>query len=285
MMRWERALGATVLTVLIAAGCGGEGEIEVSGSTATEAAPDAETATDEAAPDEAAASEDATEAPDEAATEVPTEATEEESFEGTGSGDWCSFATDVEAASDDLDDADFTNPDTLRDLYREFGDQLERAEDVVPPEIEADFALIAENFRVFLDALEAVDYDFLQVDQAVLAELDSEALATASENIERYNEEVCGIPADTDDLSDDGASGGDEGSADGATSGDEGVDEVPSGTVQDAVVAALMQIGLTEEQAVCLIDALGPDALGGDPTSPAFLDAFESCGIDPATLG
>lgn len=280
------ACAGALAMMLVGASCGGESEVEVSGEAtaaaeattegaeattdATEAAAETEEATD------AAATEDATEAPTEAA--ATEEATDEPSFEGDGDSDWCRFATEIGSTEDELDaeEFDFTDPDALRETYGRFRDQIEGARDAVPDEIEDDFALVAESFVAFDDALAAVDYNFLALDQTVLAEFDTAELAEASNNIDLYNEQVCGIPADSlqEIPTDDGSTDG------GATD-----EPLPTGTVLDSIVAALVSIGLTEEQATCLVDALGPDALAGDPASPAYLDAFTECDIDPATLG
>jgi hypothetical protein len=305
MTRRVRHLVAVSLTaLLVAAGCGSESEIEVSGeaSTTDAAAEPADAAGDGASSDEAAPAEEApvdatadAEVTDDAgaepqataaeaeateAAEAEPEATEEPSFEGNSGSDWCTLAVAITATSDELDAEDFDifNPDTLRETYGRFRDQIEGARGAVPGEIAADFDVLVTSFVAFDDALAAVDYDFFAIDAALLDQLDTADLATASNNIELYNEQVCGIPAELEDVpTDDAGAGGD--------AGDGGSTELPTGTVLDSVVAALVAIGLTEEQATCIVSELGPDALAGDPTSPAYLDAFEICGIDPATLG
>ena len=185
---------------------------------------------------------------------------------------WRNVSTDASSTPDEFrSDAslgiDFTDPVALEETYGGFSELIEAMVTIPPPEIAADVALTAAGFSALTSELEAVDWDFLALDLAVLGELGPE-LEIASFNIEKYNFEVCGIdngfdPADHPPLNPGGLD-----------------EDLPaSGTIGDQAIAGLVAAGFTEEEATCIIENLDlsdPEALAD---SAGLLAVFETCGI------
>ena len=197
----------------------------------------------------------------------------DESTQGGGpDSDWCAAARRVESASDALDaeDFDFTDPASVEDALGDMLSEFESALTSAPSEIRDDLDTSYANFRAFDDALAAVDYDFLRADLSVLADDEGE-IEAATDRIEAYNWEVCGIPIDTDT---DDSSGGD-------TSGDF---DPTAGPIRDQTIAQLMTSGFTEVEAGCIFDNadLSDPDYGSDPA--VIVAVFETCGIDAQRL-
>jgi hypothetical protein len=205
---------------------------------------------------------------------------------GDGGGDWCDLARELDADESVLDDLDFTDPESLEDAFRQVVDTIENAADEAPDEIRDDVNLIADGFNDLVDELERVDFNFLDVDSSVL---DNPELEAASDRIADYNERVCGI--ETDDL--DGV-GDLEDVDDLDDTVDSIVDDVedetggtiPSeGTIRDQMVAQFTAMGMTEEQANCLVDNIDFQELGSEDADPMeFLELFETCDVDITEL-
>lgn len=199
---------------------------------------------------------------------------------GSGSGEWCDVARDTEAQFDEFDDIDFTDPESLEDAFQQMIDGLEDAADSAPDEIEDDLQLTVDGFNDLFEALQDVDFDFLELDQTFL---EGSELDAASDRIEAYNERECGIVSDSDDTDDtdvtDGTTGSDSDSGDDDTISGEG-------TIRDEMVRQFTAMGMTEDQANCLVDNIDMEEVAGsgaeDPSM--FFDLFETCGIDLTDL-
>ena len=162
---------------------------------------------------------------------------------GSGGGEWCDAARNVEAETDLLDDVDFTDPESFEDAYQQVIDTLEDAADSAPDEIQDDVQLTLDAFTELFEALQEVEFDFLELDQAILENPEAEA---ASERIEAYNERECGSPAESDETDD----------TDGTADSDTGDDDTLSGegTIRDEMVRQFTAMGMTDDQANCLVD-------------------------------
>jgi hypothetical protein len=227
---------------------------------------------DDDAAEDAPATSDAAE--DAAATSDAADVGDDSGGDGdSNNSEWCQLARGVESESDLLDDVDFTDPEAIEDAFQQVIDSLEDAADSAPEEIEADVELTLDGFNELFDALQAVDFDFLEIDQSFAENPEVEA---ASDRIEAYNERECGIERDSDvtDDTDTDTSTGD---------GDAGSDE---GTLRDQLLAQFTAMGMTEDQANCLVDNIdfAEVADSGSPDTSALLDLFETCDIDVAEL-
>ena len=198
---------------------------------------------------------------------------------GSGGGEWCDVARDVEAQFDEFDDIDFTDPESIEDAFQQMIDGVEDAADSAPDEIEDDLRLTVDGFEELFEALQDVDFEFLELDQSVLENPELEA---ASDRIEAYNERECGIVSESDVTDETDVTDGTVDSE--SDSGD--ADNSGEGTVRDEMVRQFTALGMTEDQANCLVDNIDMEevaATGADDPS-MFFDLFETCDIDLADL-
>lgn len=202
---------------------------------------------------------------------------------GDADSEWCRLARDVEAESilgAGNDDVFTSGPDAIEEALQTTLDFADDAEDLAPDEIADDVETIFDGLRRFDEVLAEADYNFLQVDTADLEVLNDPAFSEAGERIQRYNRDVCGIESDIDLGGDDGTATDDSG--DGTTE-----DTLPDGSIGDIVAQTLRDsLGLSEEQAQCLVDNLDLDSF--DPENPdisQMFGIFEDCDIDLAQLG
>jgi hypothetical protein len=193
-------------------------------------------------------------------------------FEGDAGSDWCVAAQEVEDASSVLDSVDFTDPAAVEAAFTDALGLMESAMQFAPPELQDDLDVTLDGFNQLRDALIAVDYDFLNADLSMLEDSDA-IMQTASDNIEAYNEQVCGIVADaniTTDVTVPDGSGNDF--------------DPGAGTIRDQAIAELVASGFTEAEASCIFDNLdftNPE-LANDMT--AIVGVFDLCEIDLARL-
>jgi hypothetical protein len=204
---------------------------------------------------------------------------------GGSASDWCDVATQVQDQDQVFEDMDFTNPETIEEAFTSSRDLLDDAVGEAPDEIRDDVETVRDGFATLVDELEAVDFDFMQLDTAVLDEIGVE-VQEASDRIAAYSEEECGIEsddgADTTDATDDGATDD--------TVSDEGGEDATAttfggGSVNDIILQQFVAMGMTEEQAECLLGEIDVDEFMSSGDTSAFLEAFSTCDIDPTSLG
>lgn len=185
-------------------------------------------------------------------------------FTGDPDSAWCGLARKLEQRDDDLESALLGEPAEVERYIAEYLAEVEAAVDVAPPEIADDVATFVDGVRALDAAFAAAGYDLLRVDLSVISDLDAEMNAV-SETIEQYDSDVCGIERDesSDDSSD--------------------IDPT-AGSIRDQVIGELVELGMTQEQAGCVFDAIDfTDPNVGDDLG-AMLDVFEQCGVDPTEL-
>lgn len=186
---------------------------------------------------------------------------------------WCDLSRELDSGETPLDDeATMTDPDSAREAFEEFNEILDDASDAAPDEISDDFETLRDGFREFEDAFADADYNFMDLDMSVFEGLEAE-MDEASDAIDQFNEEECGIESDGDDTDTTEATGG-EGDDD--ATDDTGFD-VGDGTIREQMVEQFVASGFTEEEANCIADNLDI-AAGGDAS--AMMDVFSECGID-----
>lgn len=181
---------------------------------------------------------------------------------------WCVAARDIQDLSDAGDALDFTDPEAVQEQFTSFRDALEDAIDEAPDEIQEDVEASKAAFDEIIEALEAADWNFLDIDTALFEELGTRA-EEAGDRIEAYNERVCGIEASDDD--EEPTSSSVPGTA----------TEGASGTLREQLVAQFVATGFTEEEANCLADNFDfSDSALTEGDTTAILELFETCGID-----
>jgi hypothetical protein len=97
--------------------------------------------------------------------------------EGAG-GDFCEQARSVDSAFDEIDDPSSAD----------FSEAIDRLQEMDPP------AEIAEEWDQLMSSLDAFeDIDLENPDPEALAELDTEEMQEASDKVDEYMSEECGI--------------------------------------------------------------------------------------------
>ena len=196
---------------------------------------------------------------------------------GGGDSDWCSFARGVEDDFSELNTLDPNDTATFQELYTGIADRLDDAADDAPDEIRDDVQTLSRGFNTLIDELEKVDFNVFELDEEVFAEMETE-MNDAETNIETYNRDVCGIvPAGEDGTEDTSDSTGEDTGDD--TSGE------PSVGGADAVRDQFEAMGMTEEQANCLIESIDVEEFQRTQDVTQFLAAIEDCDIDFSQLG
>jgi hypothetical protein len=124
-------------------------------------------------------------------------------FKGSGSGNLCDYAKDIEGSSA-LEDAFTGKSDTktLKDGFSKTLDIINTAVGKAPSEIKADLQTLQKGFKAVNDLYASYDYDVTKLTAAMqkdpsiaskLSALDSADYNAASDRVDAYFEKVCGI--------------------------------------------------------------------------------------------
>ena len=124
-------------------------------------------------------------------------------FKGSGSGNLCDYAKDIEGSSA-LENAftGKTDAKTLKDGFSKTLDIINTAVGKAPSEIKADLQTLQKGFKAVNDFYASYDYDTTKLTAAVqkdpsiaskLSALDSADYNAASDRVDAYFEKVCGI--------------------------------------------------------------------------------------------
>ncbi len=183
-------------------------------------------------------------------------------YTGDTNSDWCVSAREIEVVTAEADQA-LADPETARRFFADVLPDFEALLALAPEQIASEVRVSVEGFRQLEEVLAASDYDILNADLSVL---DDDTITSARDVVDDYNEQVCGIEADSADDSADG-----------------GFDPA-NGTIRDQLIATFVQLGLTEQQAGCLVDSIDvtdPKTAGDEA---AILEAMQACGVTPSQL-
>lgn len=184
--------------------------------------------------------------------------------------EWC---TQMQEAEPEFDDLDITDPESVENAFGEIVNVLDEMADSAPDEIEDDVKILSDQFKTFFDKLEDADFDITKIDQT---ELDNAEADAASERIDEF----CGLDPDAGEIVTD-----DTASTVGTATDDS--DDALSGDLRDQTIDQLTAVGLTEDQAGCIVDNVDDledfaQTGAADPT--AFLALVETCDIDLTQL-
>ncbi|HEC08871.1 MAG TPA: hypothetical protein ENI86_04770 [Acidimicrobiales bacterium] len=203
---------------------------------------------------------------------------------GSASGaDFCTQSREINDLTDEIDAADLSFDQQFKRLFDEVMPRMEQAAKSAPDEIKSDINTILSGMKDLKKELESVDYDITKLDPAVL---DQPAMDQASDNIDEYMANVCGIDTGSSDGSGSG-SGTDSGAAPDTSEASGSTDSGSTGgsaaaTIGEQMVAGLVQTGFTQDEAECIIGELdfsniNPDDVQADPSF--IFDALGACDI------
>ena len=185
---------------------------------------------------------------------------------GFNSGSFCAFAQEREDAETRFLNVNFFVPEELEAALTENADLLDQAIQVAPDEIRADLEIIRADYELFRGAFAAADYDASQMIDIDIEE--SPGAEAAGERIDDYIRSECGIDPDANDQE---------------PSDDDILDDLEeSGNADEIVRQALLQIGLTDDQATCISQTLSFEelaALADAAVSDEVIQIFVDCGI------
>lgn len=180
--------------------------------------------------------------------------------EGASTEAWCDLAQDFENDLDGLDSMDVTDPDSVRAAFEEAQAAIDDAADAAPDEIKDAVETTQDGFAELAGALEDVDYNFLDLDMSVIEDLDAE-MEAASDEIDTFNEEECGIEPTEDEATDD-------------------TTDLGEGTPREQMAQVFVEMGLDEDAATCLSENMDPEMMSEVETNPAaMMSIFEECGV------
>ena len=115
---------------------------------------------------------------------------------GEAAGDYCDALAAVKAASDEsaptMESGDATPAET-EEAFTLLQGTFEDWQAAAPEEISADVELIVDTTDEFVDALAAVDFELLDLDEATIALLTDPDTTEAQERVNAYGERECGI--------------------------------------------------------------------------------------------
>lgn len=183
-------------------------------------------------------------------------------YTGDTNSKWCVAARELDSIKNDID-APLSSPEAAEAFFTEILPKFDAALPLAPDEIASEVALAVDGFHKLGEAFSVAGYDILEADLAIL---DDDLIREANDIIDQYGDQVCGIEIESSDES-------------------SAADFDPtSGTITEQLIAQLMQLGLTEEQATCFVD-------NADFTDPNFgkdlnvmAELFDQCEIDPTQL-
>lgn len=171
--------------------------------------------------------------------------------------EWCASARRLAAASSVMDAVDPTDPAAVEDAVTEMLAEAEAAVPLAPPEIADDVASALDAFRSIDAALADVGYELLRADLSGVA-----ADQAASERVDAYNVEVCGLEPDT------------------AGSEPDSDFDPAAGPIRDQLIETFVDRGFTAEEAGCIIDNLDVTDASQMTDEQNLLELIETCGID-----
>ncbi len=191
------------------------------------------------------------------------------------SGDWCGRAIAIDERMENLE---FT--DELESI-RQARDVLQSMLSDAPNEIKGDVAITLEGMDLMVDIIEDAGGDIFDADLSVLEELADAKYEDASNNIDKYLEETCGLDlsefdvevntSDVDDIiSDDGNSGY-------GNSDDENI------TIPSVILDTFKDLGMSEEDADCIVESMIANGVDVEDAS-AFFEFLETCGLSVADI-
>ena len=262
-----RLIAAVVAALFFLAACGGGGSDD-SADSDTSSTGDS----DGGASDDAGSGDSDSTGSDDSDSDASSD-----DMSGSAASSWCDGAREISELADAIDAENLGMIATLERQMRELLPMQIALASQAPDEIAADVELFVDGLVQMQQTLEEADYNILDVNEEDMAVLDSPELNAASDRIEQYNEQVCGIDPD---------SGSDSDPSVGITDAD--IEAMLDSQQRDQILAPFIEMGLTEDQAVCVVRSVFSSGIATTPTNPEFLSTLEDCGLtleDLARIG
>lgn len=256
VFRRFRLIAAILALMLVASACGGDDSGGDAATTTTTASGSGDGAAD-----------------------ATTTTTEAEPVSGDSGSTYCDR---IRAAQDGSEDGlDFNllgkSPDEIKALFETNLRVFEDWRDLAPNEIQDDADVLLDAFRTIVERGNELDWDLeTLVDDPVFNAFDDAAVTAASNNLDAYSKDVCGVDLNT--LADPGAG-----------------PPPPDDAGDDPIAIALNAFSLpadllSEDNIECLRDEVGPEFEAGiepgwTPSAEevtVLIAALDTCGI---TLG
>ncbi|MDQ1392957.1 MAG: hypothetical protein QOF30_1934 [Acidimicrobiaceae bacterium] len=167
-LRWLKTFGgAAALSALVLAGCGGKGSTTSATTKATTAANVTTTVVG-------------------GSTTVPT-------FSGSKNSRYCELARQLPSAST----SDLTDVTKVKALFEQFDAFAAQFLAVVPAPIKSDGETVVSGLKQLEASLKAANYDITKVDPSSLSSLTDPTFIAATDRIDAYDTQVCGITTTT----------------------------------------------------------------------------------------
>ncbi len=179
-------------------------------------------------------------------------------------GEWCDLLAEMDPNLPQFVGAAVPTgggPDQVRTYAEAIAGSYERLAAAPPAAVAGDMAAVRDGFGAFRDDLAVVGYEYERVFAGIgQRPWQMSEFLKANQRVAAFANDQCGAGVVAQPP---------------APSLDPEVD--PTG--RQFLVDALVETGLTPEQAGCLADALGPDLGAGASQPMAFEDAMAGCGI------
>lgn len=139
-----------------------------------------------------------------AATPLLAACGDDEGSKGGATGDFCTMARAFNAANDESTDIFFGEPskDEVKKVFEDLEKQIGAMVNAAPSEIKADAQVVQAGLKGMVDAMKSIDYDMTKLfTDPTLAEklevLDTPEFEKASNNVDNYLQNTCGIDTES----------------------------------------------------------------------------------------
>lgn len=130
--------------------------------------------------------------------DMPADEPDDEPMSGDSGSDWCDAVRD---ATDNPDDSPLSfdligmSSEELEEQFKENLSVIESWANQAPSEIEDDVEVIVDTYRTFIDMGNDAGWDFnaMATDPAFASAFEDSAIDTASNRIDQYTRDVCGV--------------------------------------------------------------------------------------------
>ncbi len=206
---------------------------------------------------------------------------------------YCNLAVTLDELEDEIDISNDFSPENAKRIADAWAEFIADADDVIPGALAGDYELSKTAVEAFAEALETNDYDYFQAFSAMDPEIvNNESIEAASDRMEAYEEQVCGIVPEEADGNE--VVGGSDPDSGGTTAMSDADVELIAGLLETEIGRQLFIDGLMEdsnlstEQATCFVDTADLTTLlsfsqGSPSENAALVDLFSTlsdCNID-----
>jgi hypothetical protein len=268
-----RAMAIAAVLAVLAVGCGGDDEGEVTSAAVTDDE-SAETTSDATTGDDSAGDATTGDADDDGTDDAGGD---DQAMTGDGGSEWCQRIREAQESGEDNPlDLGLTNldPASVEEFFTENLALMDEWRDAAPPEIDDQVETMYGAYQTFVERAEEAEWNLLVLgaDPELLEIIEDPAIEQAADDIDAYSRDVCGVDF---------------------AAGAAATPTAPTGGDVDATLAAgvlealgLPTDGLSADQAVCMSDELAAAFPDGPPSGPGFsTDQSAALGVAMAVCG